>query len=54
MVFSKEHIYIDTNVIKNMMELRNQELYRLREDDERFEIVLLTIKAYISQNNAAL
>ena len=54
MVFSKEHIYIDNDVIKNMMELRNQELHRLREDDERFEIILLTIKAYVSRNNAAL
>ena len=44
-----------TDDIKNMMELRNQvKLHQLREDDDRFEIILLTIKAYVSQNNAAL
>ena len=39
----------NTDDIKNMMELRNQvKLHQLREDDERFEIILLTIKAYVS------
>ena len=49
--FSKERI--NTDVIKNMMELQNQvKLHRLREDDKRFKIILLTIEAYVSQNNA--
>ena len=46
---------INTGIMKNKMELWNQvKLYQLREDDERFEIILLTIKTYASRNNAAL